>query len=106
MRCYFRAAAEPSARQRVEAFAHRLATPIGQLPEDHEAAAGSHAISPFRVVGVTTLLIGAMMLGILPYLTDALTYRLDLWIGVGLVLLGAAMVVGSWISRQPQGEST
>ena len=48
-----------SERQRVALFQRRLATPVGQLPEDPlPAGADSGALFAFRIVGVSSLLVG------------------------------------------------
>jgi hypothetical protein len=81
-------------RGRVEAFLHRLRVPIGQAPEDRAGAdsGGSPAISPFRVVGIATLLIALMMLAVLPWGTGRLEKGLNLGVGVGLALWGGLMI--------------
>jgi SSS family transporter len=82
--------AGPSERQRAEAFLHRLSVPIGQLDEDKAPAGerGTGAISPFRVVGISVMLIGVLMLAILPWTTDGLAFGLDLGIASALLLIG------------------
>ena len=85
-------------RARVERFHQRLATPIGDLPEDAVTSPGTATlVSPLRIVGVATVCIGLMMLAILPWSTDTLTFGLDLALGGGLVLAGGWAV---WQSRQ------
>ena len=86
-------------RVRAEAFHERLKTPIGELEEDNVSAGGSEIISPFRVVGVSIILIGLMMLGVLPWVTGALAFGLDLGFGALLILLGALMMRGAGASK-------
>ncbi len=81
-------------RSRVAAFFKRLATPIGSLPEDR-AASFSSSISPFRIVGVSVLFIGVVMLGILPWVEEVLSFRLGLCVGLLLAVIGAALVLFS-----------
>jgi hypothetical protein len=84
-------------RARVERFHERLATPIGDLPEDVVTSAATAAlVSPLRVVGVATLAIGLMMLAVLPWSTSAVTFGLDLALGSGLVAAGGW---AAWWSR-------
>jgi len=87
-------------KRRTEAFLKKLSVPIGEMEEDYEAVrpAGKDVISPFRVVGVTTGLIGILMLVILPWVGSGMAFKLDLWIGGGLLIVGSLM---TWRSRQP-----
>jgi len=85
-------------------FMARLETPIGTLDADRVQTAGS-GISPFRVVGVCILLLGLLMLGVLICVTDPTAWKLDLAIGLALMILGTAMFLASKLSRLPQ-EST
>jgi hypothetical protein len=86
-------------RGRAEAFHQRLKTPIGELEEDRTSAAGAEILSPFRVVGISIILIGLMMLGVLYWVTGPLAFGLDLGFGALLVLLGAAMIRGTGRDR-------
>lgn len=80
----------PADRERVDAFHRKLATPIGELGEDHDASLEDKGmLSPFRVVGVSILCIGVLMLGVLPWVKETLAFWLDLGLGVLLILLGA-----------------
>lgn len=84
---------DPAEEQRVEAFMQRLDTPVGQLPEDEAVKPGAGAvISPFRVVGVCTLVIGLMLLVITPWTRTRLGLVLDLVFGGLLVVAGALAV--------------
>ena len=84
-----------AARERVDAFHQRLATPIGELDQDRPAAtSGLAVLSPFRVVGISILLIGLMMLGILWWVWqtgDMLAFCLDVFLGGILVVIGGLM---------------
>jgi Na+/proline symporter len=83
--------------QRAVAFHQRLQTPIGEAPEDQVAhAAGQAVISPFRVVGICTLLIGLLLLGILPWIELTIATWLNVLIGGGLVVVGGLV---AWLSR-------
>ncbi len=80
---------------RVDRFLNRLETPIGALEEDR-ITGGSAAFSPFRVVGVSILLIGLMLLVVTPWITGTLAIGLS--VGFGLVLLSIGGVM-TWYSR-------
>jgi hypothetical protein len=84
-------------QDRTDNFMRRLDMPIGEAPEDQLPASpsGSAAISPFRVVGVSTAIIGVMMLVVLPWVTGVLAFRMDLAVGLGLVLVGGIVMIGS-----------
>jgi len=91
-------------RRRAELFLKKLTVPIGRLDEDRHilAASGKDVISPFRVVGVTTAIIGVMMLAILPWVGGGTAFALDLGIGAGLAAIGAVM---AWRSRSPEAST-
>ena len=80
------------AHSRVDAFLRRLNTPIGDLEEDRaKTTETGYVLSPFRVVGISVLVIGLLMLAIVPwtYGTPALPMDLALsgvLVGVGVVL--------------------
>ena len=85
--------------EQVKAFMRRLSVPIGDMetdrpPVDPEARG---AVSPFRVVGLSTLLIGVLMIVILPWVLGegTLAFLLDLIIGLALVVFGALVMVRS-----------
>jgi len=91
-------------RNRVELFRNRLATPIGQLAQDQPAiTAGEKILSPFFVVGISILLIGLLMLGVLPWVKVRLAFYLDLSLGVILVIIGGLM---TWQSGRSKTESS
>jgi Na+/proline symporter len=84
------------ARERSDELHQRLATPIGQLPQDLPASAsGGQLLSPFHVVGISIAWIGAMMLAVLPWVADRLATGLDLGLGVLLIVCGILMVLGA-----------
>ena len=84
-------------QDRVDGFLRRLDVPIGEAEEDQlpVSRAGSAAISPFSVVGVSTAIIGVMMLLVLPWVEGRLAVGMSLGIGLALVVLGAVMTIGS-----------
>lgn len=85
----------PEEHRRVGGFARRLEIPIGQsvLDRDAELARDGKGASPFRVVGISTLLIGALLLGIAPLVQVKLAFWLDVGIGGGLALIGLVITV-------------
>jgi Na+/proline symporter len=91
-------------QERVALFQRRLATPVGELPEEQAERAAAKpdetAMSPFGVVGICVLLIGLLMLVIQPWLFTA-GHELANWLNLGIALL--LVVIGgsmSWLSRQ------
>ncbi len=87
-------------RRRVEAFHKRLATPIGGLPEDRPAdAVGAQPMSPFRIVGICISCMGAMMLGITPWIDKGTAAAINAVLGTGLLVLGVLM---AWASIRAQ----
>ncbi len=94
----------PAAQQKsIDAFLARLATPIGRLEEDVVPAdSGARMLSPFRVVGVTIMLTGLMMLVIVPWVkalpdsdmrTGNVALMLNLTISIGLLVAGIIMIL-------------
>jgi SSS family solute:Na+ symporter len=96
---------EATEQQQVDAFVDRLGIPIGQLDGDQEASAGGPAISPFRVVGISTLLIGVLMLAILPYVPSGLAFWMDAVTGAALVCIGGVVALFSGRLDKPQEQS-
>jgi hypothetical protein len=92
-------------QKRVDAFRDRLHTPIGQLEEDRlQDTSGTAIVSPFRVVGISTVLIGLMMLAILPWIwrsADRLAFGLDAFLGTVLVVIGVLTAKAS-ATNNPQ----
>ena len=93
-------AADAPERRRVEDFMRRLTIPIGESAHDRAVAGGTdqHVVSPFRIVAVCTLLIGVMMLCILPWSSDRVSFLMNLVIGGGLTAVGSVVL---WRSRSP-----
>ena len=84
---------EAAARAQTDAFLKRLDTPIGELDEDQRALTErGFILSPFRVVGVSILAIGVMMLCILPWATGSLAFSLDLFLSVALLVIGGLLM--------------
>ena len=81
-------------RPRIDAFRKRLETPIGNLEEDRDVTELVQRHSPFRLVGICTLIIGLMMFAMLPWARDSLTFRLDFILSAVLAVLGA--IVTFW----------
>jgi solute:Na+ symporter, SSS family len=97
----------PAEEERVAMFQRRLATPVGELPEDKAAESPQEKVlSPFRVVGICVLLIGLLMLAIQPWLLTSghvLANWLNLGIAALLVLIGGSV---TWLSRTPKSAAT
>ncbi len=91
------------AQSRVDEFLRRLATPIGELPEDEDGATESDIQSPFRLVGISILLIGVLLFAVLPWVRDSQTLVvLDALLAVVLMVAGGLM---AWASgRSPSTE--
>jgi solute:Na+ symporter, SSS family len=87
--------------KRVDQFLDKLKTPIGELEED-QLEGGSNAFSPFRVVGVSILAIGLMLLVVTPWVEGTLAISLAVGFGLVLLLIGAVMTRFSR-SEQPAG---
>jgi hypothetical protein len=83
---------------RVDAFLERLAVPIGQHELDASTGGSGDGISPFWIVGISTALIGVMMLVIVPFVTGALAVAMDLVIAIALTGGGVWM---AWSSGKP-----
>jgi Na+/proline symporter len=94
---------EPAEQQRIDSFLDRLSVPIGRAVEDRAVglAGDSRRVSPFRVVGVSTLAIGAMMLIVSPWAKDPVAFKTDVGVGIALALAGTLMVVRSAWKRTP-----
>ena len=78
--------ADPDYEQRMADFFAKLKTPIGELKEDHDADVS--VFSPFLIVGVSMIAIGAMMLAVLPWVSGWLSIGLDALFGLGLIIIG------------------
>jgi solute:Na+ symporter, SSS family len=80
----------PADRDRINAFHDRLTLPIGSLPGDipPALAPSESGMSPFRLVGICIVLIGAMMLVITPWVTEGLQRGLNAGLAGGLLVIG------------------
>lgn len=91
-------------RNSAEQFLERLKLPIGQLSDDQSALA-SRTISPFRIVGICTILVGAMLVGITPWVSGEGTVSIakdwarELNFGLGLAMVAIGGIV-TWHSRR------
>ena len=92
-------------RGRIDAFLHRLTVPIGQAAVDkpaHPAPADrgrEPTISPFRVVGVSIMIIAGLMLAVAPAVDQKLAITVDLAVGLVLLAIGATVTLRH--RRQP-----
>ena len=93
--------------KRAAAFLARLTVPIGQMDEDVRSVPvdGKGVISPFRVVGISTFLIGLLMLVVAPWVEGRLALGMDLGIAVALMAVGGLMTYYSWRPRASQESS-
>lgn len=78
-----------AAAARTEAFLARLRAPIGSLPEDDHGEGSAE--SPFRIVGAAVLPVGLLLLAVTPWLGGGLVLALNVAIGGGLAVVGAAL---------------
>ncbi|MFA6242947.1 MAG: sodium:solute symporter family protein [Candidatus Hydrogenedentales bacterium] len=76
--------------KRSDDFQIRLATPIGQLPGD--AVSGQTMMSPFRIVGICTIVIGVMMLALIPWLWGSPAYLWNVALGAVLIAIGLGLM--------------
>ena len=96
----------PSDSKQAEAFLERLTIPIGQMDEDKGAVgeSGTAMISPFRVVGISVIFIGVLLLVILPYVKDKLAFGLDLGIAAVLLTIGTLITLRSRQKTQKENQ--
>jgi len=94
-------------RRRAEALFDRLSVPIGQSDEDKSPGgeSGVASISPFRVVGISVLLIGVLLFAILPYARGESAFGLSLVMALGLVLIGGLMTLRSGRARKSENSA-
>ncbi len=86
-------------RSRIEPFLKRLQTPVGEMEGDNDSLRSStRSLSPFRVVGVCTFVIGLMMLAVVPWSPDRLVLMIDLMLSALLIVVGGLM---AWLQRSP-----
>ena len=88
--------------QRTELFHRRLETPIGGLIEDRAVKQHEEAFSPFRVVGISVLCLGVLMLGVQPFIDERLPKVLNVMLGLILLVIGLAM---TWHSNRSTRDS-
>jgi len=53
-------------KEHIEPFLRRLEIPIGTLPEEKDSQNIHSGVSPFRIVGVSLIIIAGMMMAVLP----------------------------------------
>jgi len=81
--------AEPGELERSRVFIERLNHPV-KASETEDSA---HKMpSPFRVVGISTILIGLLLLLILLYVREATAFATNLGVGLMLVTVGFVMI--------------
>ena len=86
-------------RGRIDAFLHRLTVPIGQSELDKPAipASAVHGqeptISPFRVVGVSIIIIAGLILAVAPFVGQRLAVKVDLIVGASLLAIGVIVLL-------------
>lgn len=90
----------PAERGRVASFMTRLDVPIGQSEEDRLVLAEKRVFSPFRVVGIATLAIAALMCLTAFFVQDAWARRFDFGIAGILMATGLVMSIGSLWRRR------
>jgi Na+/proline symporter len=89
-------------RRRAEAFIQKLDIPIGELAQDRVTRTTESATSPLPIVGISIALIGVLMLAVLHAVEDNLAFKMDLWIGLALLVIGCGMFFGSTLSKRKQ----
>lgn len=75
--------------EHVTEFFNRLDMPIGSL--EHEKEDGGHSVSPFRIVGISLIIIALMMIVVLPWSGTWITAALNGGISIFLIVVGAVM---------------
>ena len=88
---------------RVEAFLRKLDTPVGCLPEDNQSG-GTQQISPFRIVGICTVIVGIILAGIVPFARQGMSFYIVLSIVGVLIVLGGLMVY--WSGKKTISQSS
>lgn len=79
--------------RRVGEFYRRLATPVGEWEDDDPPSTEQgRLLSPFRVVGFSTLFIGLLMLAVGPWVQGRLASALNLALSSVLLVIGILMV--------------
>ncbi len=92
--------------EQADRFLERLRVPVGELDGDAPpaAAGGKGVISPFRVVGISTALIGLMILGVAPWVKGTLALVMDIVMGIALAAVGVVMTYFSRRVAKPAQE--
>jgi len=80
-------------KDHIEPFLQRLQIPIGTLPEEMDSETVKSGVSPFRIVGVSLIIIAVMMMAVLPWSGNWTTFILNAIIGVFLVIVGLALAL-------------
>jgi SSS family transporter len=92
---------------RAAAFLLKLKTPIGELPEDIASAqaASASGFSPFKIVGVCTLIICALIVCVLPFVEMGLSFGLVASFAVVLFILGSGLIYSNRRKKKQQNIS-
>ncbi len=88
--------ADDEEKIRVGNFMKRLETPIGELEGDNvtdKEKSGSIGMSPFRVVSVSVIFIGLLLLNILFFIPVGIAFYMNFVLGVLLILVGVIGVI-------------
>lgn len=93
--------ADEEEKLRVENFMKRLETPIGELESDNTSniEGGSAAMSPFKVVSVSIMFIGLLLLNILFFVEVGIAFYMNLVLGLLLIFVG---VIGFIKTSKPK----
>lgn len=83
--------AGPKESERINTFFKKLELPIGALPEEREAMTASQGVSPFRIVGVSLIIIALLIVAVLPWSGSWVTTGLNGAISLFLLVIGALM---------------
>jgi SSS family transporter len=89
--------------ERSRRFLKKLATP---LSEDTVTPEETAAPSPFRIVGICTALIALLMLSTLFYVKDNQAFKVDLVMGLALLIAGSLMVIKAKPAQHSQEETS
>jgi SSS family transporter len=85
---------------RVESFFLSLSRPVSEDPVE---PAGETAVSPFHLVGVVVMLVGALLALVGLFMVSGSGRSLDLGLGLGIVVLGYLLYRSSRISGESRG---
>ena len=88
-------------RRRSDELLAKIKVPVGDLLEDRmDGASGSQTVSPYRIVGISTLLISVLMAAVLPLLEKGPNFRINAWSALSLLILGLIMTFGGRIRKR------